>query len=579
VTSAPGVDVPKLEEEKLPRISPEPWLTFEPLPCATELKWLAARNEIHFYTWAEGECCIPKGATHATLIDPGEGDASALQLAPCDVLIFEEMLGPHTGVAADADPLHRHAVRLTRVTRARDPLTNTRLLEVEWCAEDALPFPLCISVIGPPPECKPIGNVSVARGNVLLVDHGRTFEQDLCAVTGEPARPVCPDECTPAETTSTPHRYRPHLEHDDVTHSVPVACCVPTDDSHHCERGSCQTSAAVRLLAQDPRAALAQVWLQGKNSGAWQVRADLLDSGADDQHFVVEVDDARVAWLRFGNGDCGRHPEVGETFHARYRVGGGNVGNVGADVITHIVFRDRFPDGVDIQVRNPMPAAGGIAPEPVAEAKLRAPHLFRTRLERAITADDYAAIVMRDYAAEVQRAAAVQRWNGSGPEIIVAVDRLGSEQVDDQLLCRIERHLEAYRRIGHDVHVTAARYVPLTLALTVCVKPNYLRGHVKAAVLATLGSRRLANGKAGFFHPDNLSFGEGVFLSRIVAAVQAIEGVASVKVDRLERLGAGPFGELAAGLLELGPMEVARLDADPNFPENGVLELVMRGGR
>jgi hypothetical protein len=26
-------------------------------------------------------------------------------------------------------------------------------------------------------------------------------------------------------------------------------------------------------------------------------------------------------------------------------------------------------------------------------------------------------------------------------------------------------------------------------------------------------------------------------------------------------------------------MEVARLDVDPNFPENGVLELEMRGGR
>ena len=215
----------------------------------------------------------------------------------------------------------------------------------------------------------------------------------------------------------------------------------------------------------------------------------------------------------------------------------------------------------------------------MAEAKLRAPFVFRNRLERAVTADDYAAIVMRDFAADVQRAAAVMRWNGTGPEVIVAVDALGGGVPREELLCRIERHLRDFRRVGHDVHVTAARAVPLDIALTVCVRPGYLNGHVKAAVLAALGSRRLANGGSGFFHPDKLSFGEGVFLSRIVAVVQALDGVASVVVNRLERLGDGSFGELAAGVLPLGPMEVARLDSDPNYPENGVLTLTVRGGR
>jgi len=68
-------------------------------------------------------------------------------------------------------------------------------------------------------------------------------------------------------------------------------------------------------------------------------------------------------------------------------------------------------------------------------------------------------------------------------------------------------------------------------------------------------------------------------VSRIVAAVQALEGVASVTLTRLERLDAGSFGELDAGVLTLAPLEVARLDADPNYPENGVLRLTVRGGR
>jgi hypothetical protein len=65
----------------------------------------------------------------------------------------------------------------------------------------------------------------------------------------------------------------------------------------------------------------------------------------------------------------------------------------------------------------------------------------------------------------------------------------------------------------------------------------------------------------------------------LVAAAMAVPGVQNVVVTRLERLYAGPNGELEAGFLPLGPLEVARLDNDPSFPERGRLELDMRGGR
>jgi hypothetical protein len=35
----------------------------------------------------------------------------------------------------------------------------------------------------------------------------------------------------------------------------------------------------------------------------------------------------------------------------------------------------------------------------------------------------------------------------------------------------------------------------------------------------------------------------------------------------------------ANSVLKLGPLEIARLDNDPDFPENGSLALDMRGGR
>ncbi len=60
---------------------------------------------------------------------------------------------------------------------------------------------------------------------------------------------------------------------------------------------------------------------------------------------------------------------------------------------------------------------------------------------------------------------------------------------------------------------------------------------------------------------------------------QAVDGVESVELTKLERRFEGPAGELAAGVLRLGPHEIAQLDNDPNFPERGRLALDMRGGR
>ena len=83
-------------------------------------------------------------------------------------MIFEEVIGPETGNPADADPTHRQAVRLTRVTPAVDPLYHPGkpdfgqpIVEIEWAPEDALAFTLCISVQGPPPACDCLENVTV----------------------------------------------------------------------------------------------------------------------------------------------------------------------------------------------------------------------------------------------------------------------------------------------------------------------------------------------------------------------------------------------------------------------------------
>lgn len=799
-----------ISSDDLQNVPASEYEVFEPI-AEGPLELYQAHNLICFYTWGNQQCCLPRGATLATLRDRCDADQPETEEPPAqvgeyqqstpqkqtnepqpspaeyeyrlhlkagDVLIFEEIKGPKTNNEADADPTHRHAVRLTKVVYSADMLYDppVPVVEIEWAAEDALPFPLCISAIsGPANSCAYIENISVARGNVILVDHGRTEPpEDLGPVPCVTSGAECECEGHPADIQFTPGRYRPKLKKIPLTYRVPFPLpstvarqqgrllstlmarvhsgvmelwaktqggkildseefgellkifgseavgeagqLTPdgsewqTKDSkeqanaieallYHeeqwlknkaqrvavlqarAEAGSVLAEAAAEIadmfsprfaeglepdsryalgpaslaLLQDPRVALPQIelkstpaapatscediqplfelkdWQEPSNliltlrnttdlsarilrrrfskeslrllddlvdastipaalqealineldqlAQSWLPRFDLLNSQPDDTHFVVEMDNEGYAYLRFGDGDLGRAPEAAGSFFTIYRVGNGAAGNVGAESIAHLVSRGTTIDGVTVHVRNPLPATGGVDPEPMAEVKLFAPAAFRKQLQRAVTADDYAQLAQRDFMEKIQNAAGDLRWTGSWYEAQVAIDPRGSEEASPSSLANIEQRLERYRRIGHDLAVIPARYVSLDIEITICVLPHYLRDHIEAELRDVFSNRELPNGKRGFFHPDNLTFSGGIYLSQLVAAAQSITGVESARVTRLRRLYEGDHGELAQGVLKLGALEVARLDNDPSFPERGRLVVIMGGGQ
>ncbi|MCC5626057.1 ACT domain-containing protein, partial [Nostoc sp. CHAB 5715] len=248
-------------------------------------------------------------------------------------------------------------------------------------------------------------------------------------------------------------RFRPTLQKTPLTFSQTLSRNNLTQD-------------AKSLLIQDPHQALPQIQLTNTvNNSIWTPRYDLIDSNSEDQHFVVEMDNDAQAHLRFGDGELGIKPAANTHFQATYRIGNGLAGNISAEVISYIVFHNVFNSGSTLQSHQPFPAQGGTAPEPLSQVKLYAPHLSHEKLERAITADDYAQLVMQHFSTKVQRAAAALRWTGSRYEVWVTVDPFNKEAADDKLLRNIATDLEKYRRIGHDVIVQRADYVYLDIAM------------------------------------------------------------------------------------------------------------------
>lgn len=534
--------------DKALRASPEVFETMH------DARLFAAHAEMKFYAWGDEQCCLPKGATRATLLDDED---NPLQLQAGDVLIFEERLGPHTGQPEDADPMHRQAIRLTSALSGTDPLTNTPIVEIEWAPEDALAFPLCISAISDSQKAET--NVSVALGNIVLADHGLTIPAEEIGPVPDSKIDRVPadncDRCQPQDAVPVPPRFRPRLQQAPLTMAVPLNSDAP----------------AALVCAENLTGALPAISLDGES---WQPKRDLLASDAFAKEFVVEVDDDGVATLRFGDDEHGLRPETGETFTATYRVGNGRAGNIGRDSLAHIVTAELAVIGV----RNPLAARGGTDAETIEEVRQNAPSAFRVQ-ERAVTPADYAEVAKRH--AGIQDAAATFRWTGSWRTVFLTIDRIGGLEVDADFKTEMRAHMERYRMAGHDLEINGPLYVSLEIEMTICVKPDYFRGDVEAALLQIFSNRVLPDGTRGLFHPDNFSFGQTFYLSPLYAAAMKVEGVGAVKITTFQRQAIPDTNHVAltAGKLELGPFEIARLDNDRNFPEHGVIRLTMENGK
>jgi baseplate J-like protein len=214
-------------------------VVFEPM---LDANLFSEHNLMDFYTWGDENCCLPQGSIEATL----QGTFANLQVG--DVLVFQEVMGPQTGFAADANIQHRCAVRLTAVTTQNaqgqtliDPLfdlngaaitTTTQtpqpVTEILWSSDDALPFAVCVSskYVDATGKTQSLSNVSVVLGNVVLADQGLTMPATPLGVVPEPSLFIPPNlaanRCKPTPRQPLPVRYRPPVPDSPVTQAVPL---------------------------------------------------------------------------------------------------------------------------------------------------------------------------------------------------------------------------------------------------------------------------------------------------------------------------------------------------------------------
>ena len=305
---------------------------------------------------------------------------------------------------------------------------------------------------------------------------------------------------------------------------------------------------------------------------AWTPLPNLLESGAADTNFVVEVESNGNAYLRFGDNTNGALPASGTAFTATYRIGNGTAGNIGAESLVFLAAAD----GRIQSCTNPLPASGGVDPETNDQIRRRAPQAFVTQ-ERAITMTDYEDVTEQN--AQINQAVASMRWTGSWYTVFIAAEPQCGGDLTLALRKALTKNVNRYRLAGQDIQLESPQYVPLQIQLTVCVDPSYFQANVRQALLQVLGNGLLPNGLKGVFYPDSFTFGQTVYLSPIYAAARKVAGVTSVTATVFEPQGANSKTYATAGEIALGPFQIARMDNDPSYPNHGQLTLILHGGK
>jgi hypothetical protein len=593
-------------------------------------------NAIPIHTWGDAECHLPEGATSVDLRgdfarprdagDGASGDPGEPHLRPGDLLLLEEVRGPSTGLEADADPSRRQLVRVTDLELLRDPGPGpgdedaVPVTRVHWGREDALDRSFCVAT-RPAADDGGGGTVSelcgesvagdekrtaVARGNLVVADHGRRREN-----AKDDRRVEAPDAGREGDGGRAP---RLQIQEGPLSFWAPL----PDRDRparRLVERSGHDRGRAARppVVAErdDGAAGAGPSAAKGDGSGrAWEPIETLLEADPFDPRFVVETDDRGRARLRFGDGAFGRRPPDDAEFEVTFRTGVGPSGAVGRDALAHLVLPGSIPKGEAVppdlpellredggghpscprdppfeavdpglveEVRNPVPAKGGVSPEDVQRVKRLAPQAFRAEQLRAVTEEDYAKAARGH--PEISAAVAEFRWTGSWHTVFLILDPRGRTGLSEKIASDVGDRVRRVALAGYDLEVLPPRYVPLDVGLRVCVEPDHFRSDVEEAVHERLVGPR-PGGSRAFFHPDRFTFGQPLYLSALLAAAEEVEGVDWVEPMRLRRFGRdAPSGAIDEGALTVGGQEVVRLEDDPSFPERGVLRLEMRGGR
>jgi predicted phage baseplate assembly protein len=270
----------------------------------------------------------------------------------------------------------------------------------------------------------------------------------------------------------------------------------------------------------------------------WQVVRDLVESGPQDRHVVV---DATPGELRFGDGEHGQVPLAGFDIVVSYRHGGTTLANVAKDAVTGL---QTAAPGIE-SVTNLRAATGGRDEETSESLREHAASRLRS-LERAVTAEDYRQLALE--VGGVADAVAIERRHPDYPDadipgcVTVAVLPDPGEQAtpyaSPELLDVVRSVLAPRRTLGAELFVRSARFLEVSVSVVLDVDPYASFGEIRTEAAARLRGA-LSPVPAGGATATTSRFGRDFFPTTLFAELQAVPGVIAVPLLEVTVEGTG----------------------------------------
>jgi hypothetical protein len=252
-------------------------------------------------------------------------------------------------------------------------------------------------------------------------------------------------------------------------------------------------------------------------------------------------------------------------------------------------------------------------PHLMNEAKRAGPRSIH-RQRRMVTLDDYKAQLLAHPL--VLDASAYAKWTGSWHTHFVVIRLINNLLLDDVLdeaaiigdapsgaeaLALFAKELETFyqdqaidkvpeviertsryllrdvidrqRMVGQEVILEDSSLVGIQLSVSVRISGDYYQSEIRDAIRDTLV------GYDGFFAPGELRFGEDVVASDLIEVMMALDGVGSVCINRMKRIGSIYADQSGSGRIVLEGHEVAVLEDDTARPRHGSLKIRLHGGK
>lgn len=280
--------------------------------------------------------------------------------------------------------------------------------------------------------------------------------------------------------------------------------------------------------------------------------------GPTEHIFITSQDDNGVTTITFGDGITGsRLPTGTANITAIYRFGIGTAGLVNAAQLSQLMSR---PLGVR-SVTNPLPSSGAADPQDLDSGRSNATLTIMT-LGRVVSLEDY-----QDFALAytgIGKALATWTWDGQQRVVVLTVAGAdGPIDADDSTITTLQGSIANCSEPDAQVFVLPYTPIYFKLSATVYISPSYQVALVEPALEAALRQA---------FSFQSRTFGQPVYQSEVIAALQDVPGVVDVVLSQMyNSADANPSlqKQLAATVPQAGsrnsitPAQLLTLDPGP----------------